>query len=358
MSNLYQWSRKHASSLAFVAGFVWDNIMLDRIDHIFANVMLATYLLLAGASIVISNMHEHRKRRTGNERRYARLIPYILQFCFGSLFSAYIIFYTQSASLITDWPFLLFLVFLVVLNEYAHKRYTAPPIQFSIFFFVLFSWSVFSLPVFLGRMGGDVFVMSGLLSLLGVFFLSLIVRSVASPVYAESRSLIAVGVLSLYALFNYAYWTNNIPPIPLALKEIGVYHSVTRTSDGSYNLSFEPKPWHFLQRGTSAVFTRAGNEPVYVWSSVFAPAKLSASLSYTWSYFDPTDDQWIMTDRVPFPLTGGRDDGYRGYTQKFGVFPAQWRVDVETARHELVGRASFEIVNGTVPAGTLVTEVH
>lgn len=357
MSSLYEKIKNHGNSIAFVAGFIWDNLMLDRIDHWFANLMLGTYLVLSALSILVLNMHEARKRRYGVERKYSGWIPPILQFCFGSLFSAYIVFYTESASLIANWPFLAFLVLLVLLNEFFRKQYLSPAFQLCVFFTVLFSYNVFFLPVVVGRMGGDIFILSGIASLVVIAGLAVLMRFSAPKVFTGKGLAAIAGIVAIYALFNIAYWTNLIPPVPLSLREIGVYHSVVRQNDGAYQLVFEPDSWYPLVNGTSKVFNRAKNESAYVFSSVFAPTKLSVPIFYAWSYFDETDKVWVTTDRVEFPLKGGREEGYRGYTLKSGVFPARWRVDVETSRKELIGRVNFTIVSATTSPKDMVTKI-
>lgn len=356
VKNLYLKIKPHAYTLAFIAGFIWDNVMLSRIDHVFANVMLTTYLGLVAICIIALNMHEARRTRGHSARRYARFLPLILQFCFGSLFSAYIIFYTQSASLMVNWPFLVFLVLLVISNEIFRSRYLSPTFQLCTFFIVLFSYSIFSLPVYLGRMGEDVFILSGLLSIAVLVGLYFILRLVAPEIMTRSRLPLIAGISVIYVLFIVAYFTNVIPPVPLSLKEIGVYHSVHRANDGTYDLTFEPGRWYPLFKDTAGVYHRKINEPVYIWSSVFAPTKLTIAIFHTWSYFDETDKVWVTTDRLEFQVVGGRDDGYRGYSYKTGIFPARWRVAVETARRERVGLMEFTVVDTDSASLSLVTE--
>jgi hypothetical protein len=358
LKDIYSTIKKHGSSLAFIAGFIWDNVMLDRIDHGFARLMLTTYLILAALIILILNSHEARRSRGKEAARYAVWLPLILQFCFGSLFSAYIIFYTHSASLAVSWPFIVFLVFLVISNEIFHKRYLSPAFQLPIFFIVLFSYSIFSLPIILGRMGSDVFIMSGLFSLAVIYILALTSRILAPEVFAKGRMLLWTSIISIYVIFNLAYFSNIIPPVPLSLKEIGVFHSVSKSGSDSYLVSYEPGPWHPILKDTSKVFNRFGSEGVYVFSSVFAPTNLTVPIFYSWAYFDEADKVWVTTDRLEFKVSGGREEGYRGYYVKKGVFPGLWRVDIETARKETVGRLKFKIVPTSEPIENLVTETR
>ncbi len=358
MKSIYDKLKPHLSALAFVLGFIWDNIMLSRIDHALANVMLTTYLGLSALCIIVLNMQEARRVRGKAARRYALWLPPILQFCFGSLFSAYIIFYTQSASLAVNWPFLIFLVLLVLSNEIFRSRYASIVFQLPVFFIVLFSYSTFSLPILLGRMGGDVFILSGLWSLGTLACLAFLLRVLAREIVRKNFLPIVAGVFAVYAVFNLAYFSGVIPPVPLSLKEIGVYHSVLRSDDGAYSLTFEPGRWYPLFKDTADVYKRAPNELVYVWSSVFAPTRLTVPIFHVWSYFDEIDKVWVTTDRLEFRLSGGREEGYRGYTFKQSVFPARWRVAVETARKERIGLVEFRIADITASVPNLVTELR
>jgi len=356
VKSIYIKIKPHASTLAFIAGFIWDSLMLSRIDHVFARVMLTTYLCLAAVCIVVINIHESRKAGSKTTLRYDRYLPLILQFCFGSLFSAYIIFYTQSASLAVNWPFVVFLIFLAFSNEIFRARYVSLIFQLCTFFVVLFSYSIFSLPIVMGRMGGDVFVLSGLWSLGAIICLSLVVRFTAREIFRRGILQLVAGISAIYTLFNLAYFTNIIPPVPLSLKEIGIYHLVAREPDRTYKLIFERGSWYPLFNGTSDIYHRADNEPVYVWSSVFAPTKLAVPIFHVWSYFDEIDRVWVTTDRLEFLVVGGREEGYRGYSFKQSVFPARWRVVVETARKERVGQVEFRLVSAKALAENLVTE--
>jgi len=356
MASFWPKIKHHASALAFIAGFIWDNRMLTRIDHVFANVMLGSYLSLSAISIIVINMPTGTRWHQKIIEKAARWLPLILQFCFGSLFSAYIVFYTRSASLTIDWPFLLLLVILVVSNELLRKRYLEITLPLSLFFIVLFSYSIFSLPILVGTMGSEIFITSGIISLLVTFLLALLLSRIAPERLRKSRRSLILSVILIYVLFNFAYFTNIIPPVPLSLKEIGVYHTVTRESDGTYDLTFEPGAWYPFLSKTADVLHLENNEPAYVWSSVFAPTKLTIPLFYRWQYFDATTQTWVATDLIQFSIVGGRDDGFRGYSMKSNVFPGQWRVDVETAGKDIVGRVEFSVEGTSTPLSNLITE--
>jgi len=358
MSRLFQNIKHHGTSLAFIAGFIWDNIMLSRIDHWFANVMLTTYLVLSALCILAMNLTPSLGWKKRLAEKTSKWFPFILQFCFGSLCSAYIILYTRSASLISDWPFLVFLVFLVVSNELLRHRYLSITLPGSIFFAALFSYSIFSLPILTHSIGDIIFILSGIASLTVFLFFVFLLSRVAPERFKASKVSLFASVVGIYILFNLAYFGGFIPPVPIALKEIGVYHTIVRTSAGNYELSFEPSKWYKLFGGTAPIFHKSAGEPVYIWSAIFAPTALTLPIFHRWQYFNEIDKAWVTTDMLQFSIVGGRDQGFRGYSAKTNVFPAKWRIDVETIRGDLIGRIEFSIENSQKSFDGLITVVR
>ena len=60
--------------------------------------------------------------------------------------------------------------------------------------------------------------------------------------------------------------------------------------------------------------------------------------------------------RLAYVITGGRSDGYRGYTLVNSYQNGKWRCSVETTRGQVLGRELFTIDN-TISASSLVVEV-
>ena len=77
---------------------------------------------------------------------------------------------------------------------------------------------------------------------------------------------------------------------------------------------------------------------MYVWSTIFAPAELSTTIIHQWQYYDDVERKWVERDLISYQITGGREDGYRGYTYKTNVDEGRWRVDAETERGQVLGR--------------------
>lgn len=333
---------RHLSSVALVGGFVADSLTLRRVDLLLENLIFLGYLTLAAAGILFVNYYDVRALRFAGKpaERLRALAPLGIQFAFGALFSGLVVFYFRSSSLGASWPFLLLLAGLLVGNEFFRSRYQKLVFQSSVFFVALFSYLIVLVPVLTGKIGADVFLVSGgaSIAVMALLFLAL-VRLVGHP-KAHPRFLMR-SVLGIYIVVNALYFANLIPPVPLGLKDAGVYHSVSRIpATDSYQVVYENQSWYRYLRPYDVIHVAEG-EPVYVYSAVFAPTNLNTVVYHHWQRFDARRDGWLTTDRLQFPISGGRDAGYRGYTAKTNPAPGRWRVDIITERGQRIGRVSF-----------------
>lgn len=346
---------RHLSSAALVFGFIVDNLTLQRIDLLFENLVLASYLFIAALAIAIINLYEGETLRGKFFGWLYTWMPIVMQFAFGALFSGFFVFYSRSASLATSWPFLIVLLGLLIGNEFFKKRYLWLSFQMSIFFVAVFSFLIFFLPVLLKTINAWVFVLSGVVSLIIVllFFRAL---SYAIPHHTQKgKTMLYWSIGGLFVLINILYFTNIIPPIPLALKDAGVYHSVSRSGAG-YTVLTEDHPWYRALFPYDTIHTLPG-QPVYIFSAIFAPTKIKTQVFHHWQYYDEGKSEWVSKSRVSFPIVGGRDGGYRGYSLRPSVLPGWWRVDIETPRGQLIGRVKFWVEHvGQKPL--LKTEVY
>ena len=339
---------RRLSLLSFVFGFVWDSLTLTRIDRLFDNLVLVSYLAVAFASIVLINAHGPGRRLQGKfSERGARLARLLLPFAFGGLFSGFLIFYSRSGSVVSSAPFLLLLTALFIGNELFRRHYQRFIFQMSVFFVTLYSYTALIVPILWGKIGSVIFVVSGILA---IFLFSLSLRAislVARDEVGNSRHALWTIVTIIFVTFNVLYFNNMIPPIPLSLKEIGIYHDIVRTRGGEYRLTFEKAPWYAVGKKTSSVLQVREGESVYAWSSVFAPTRLDTEVLHRWSYVNEESGEWESSSVVGFPISGGRNEGYRGYSIKENIFPGKWRVDVETLRGQIIGRFVFRVETAT-----------
>ncbi|MBI2120588.1 MAG: hypothetical protein HYT94_03120 [Parcubacteria group bacterium] len=153
-----QWYEKYersVSALAFVGGFILDNVTLSRIDRFFDMFVMFFWLIAAAVSILA--FHFFRKK----SEYVSDLLRFFIQIAFGALFSGFTVMYMRSGSFVASFPFLALVIFLFVGNEFFRKHYLRLTFQVSILFTAVFFLMIFYVPILLGRMGAGVFLLSG-----------------------------------------------------------------------------------------------------------------------------------------------------------------------------------------------------
>lgn len=353
---LIHWYERYVSPVALLGGFLLDTfIFLDRIDSLQSYVLLSSYMVLAAAGIMVVHLISTGRFKGWLALRIAPFAPVFIQFAFGGLFSGFLAVYSRSASVAVSWIFVIVLAALLVGNERFRAQYMKLPFQIGVYFIVLFSFLIFLLPIVFERIGPAMFILSGVASLVVItLFISLLYKVVPQVVHDE-RTRVARTVASIFVLFNVLYFTNAIPPLPLALKEAGVYHNVMREND-EYVLTAEQVPWYKRYLLYNTTFHRASGEKAYVFTAIYTPRGLSTLVIHQWQRKNESGD-WITESVVPFTISGGREEGYRGYSSKSALANGAWRVNVLTKSGQVIGRVSFTVVPAS-SAPTLVEVRH
>jgi len=345
--------KKRWLTVAFIAGFIVDTITLNRVDEVFDNIILFSYVLLAMLSILLlyAGIAERFSEKVNHFLKTK--IPYVMQYAFGGLLSGMLIFYGRSGSFTDSWPFILMILAVIYGNETIKDRSNRLVYNLVIFFTGLFAYVVLVVPVFLGKMGPWIFVGSGLIACCIMYLLfSALERIVPNFIRLQKRSIVFfVGLV--YVTLNVLYFSNIIPPIPLSLKHVGIYHSVVRYEDSSYELSYEKPKWWEWYRESNTVFHYDQGDNIFCYASVFAPSRLETKIYHRWEYYDEVEKQWKEHGRFPYVIQGGRGEGYRGYTQISGFRDGTWRCTVETERRQILGKETFIVEAGE--KGELVT---
>ncbi|MEX0931128.1 MAG: DUF2914 domain-containing protein [Candidatus Paceibacterota bacterium] len=332
---------KHISSFALVAGFVIDSFTLQRIDLLFENIVLLSYIVIAGTCILFLSLWKEEWLQRPVLGKVHALLLIAMQFAFGGLFSAFLIFYSRSSSLIASAPFLLLLFFILIGNELFKKQYIRLTVQISIFFLVLYSYLIFTIPVLLGQMSWWIFLLSGAISLVLIRVFILLLRLV-NPAKMIMAGNMFLPIIIIFVLINGLYFLNIIPPIPLSLKDSGVYHSLTRTQDGSYVVEEETKTFRDYFRMYEQVSLRAGDS-LFAFTSIFAPTNFETDIYHVWEQYNRKSEEWEETNRIRLPIVGGRDGGYRTFSVKQNPGMGLWRVSAVTARGQVIGRINISV---------------
>ncbi len=337
--------KKHERALSFIAfvlGFIWDGITLKYVSLPEAGLILGGYLFLIAVSVVIFNRLKSKISLGFIKDKITKLIPYFIQFLFGTLFNAAFLFYFQSAELHTSWPFLVFIALVLFSNELFRKYHALLYFQIIMFFIASYLYFVFVMPIVLGKTNTEIFLLSGATSLVINFILMAILSIFAKKRFLHRHILMTVIILIIYAGFNFLYFSKIIPPIPLALKSADIFHYVEKKSD-KYIVSYESAQSSFWNFGKKQIHLKE-SAPIYVFTAVFAPATISTQIYHEWWYFDEKDSNWKLKSKIKFPIIGGRSGGYRGYSIHRDLEGGEWRVYVTTENGNKLGRVNFEVV--------------
>ncbi|MGB6153366.1 MAG: DUF2914 domain-containing protein, partial [Pricia sp.] len=276
--------------------------------------------------------------------RFEEFFPLAIQFFFGGLSSAYVIYFSRSVSLSKTATFFIILLALLFANEFLKKRISNKYLQFSAYFFISFTFFTFMIPVFMKDMGTRIFIFSGLVSLGSVLALIILIYRTSPSARMEIRLPKLLGIIAaIYAFINVLYIFNLIPPVPLALDEGMVAHKIS-IENHRYVVSYEKNDNHIFWRDYRQKFHHTLNGNVYVFSSIFAPTDFKESVLHRWKWYDSNTEEWVTVEDIGFDITGGRDNGFRGYTYKNNVWAGQWEVDVITNEGLVLGVIDFEIV--------------
>lgn len=352
------WARyeRPLSTVSLILGFSFDLIVAKRPDSVYDNVLLLAYLLVAASCIIILNRRSLRPSKVDGiavpqAKPLALLL--ILQFCFGGLSSNLLVLYGHSGTISGTALFIGILAAMLVGNEFLRERYDELRFNLAVYSVLLLTYLTVAAPTFL-------FHSIGALPFAGSVTIALLVMAVFIFILSRSARLFrgrfglsrivqsSVIVGAVFVIFILLYVGRLIPPVPLSLKAIGIYHAVSHTAAG-YEGTYEPAPWWEFWKDTSGMYRAPAGANAYCFSSIFAPTGLTAPVAHRWEWYDPGVGSWQTEAIVTFPITGGRSGGYYGYSIKSLGQPGAWRCDVETAGGALIGRTTFMAVSDAIP---------
>lgn len=335
---------KYAPILFFIGGFIFDTLTLGRIDRLYDLVVLCSHMTLLTITIYLFNLMGDGKFKNAFLERYKAFFPWIIQFFFGGLSSAYVIYFSRSVSLSKTASFFVILLALLFANEFLKKRISNKYLQFSVYYFINFTFFTFIIPVFLREMNTSIFIISGIVSLLCTLILISLTYFKSPSTRKEIKIYKLIGIIfSIYIVINIFYFLKLIPPVPLALEHGIVAHHI-QADGGKYTITHERDDGFIFWRDHRLEFICKPNERVYVFTSIFAPTNLKKSIIHRWKWHNPESDTWEIIEDISYDINGGRDGGYRGYTYKSNIKKGEWKVDVITNEELVLGVIDFEII--------------
>ena len=317
--------RRYAPAAFFIAGFLWDALTLGRAIKPIDLWILLGYL--AGAAAILIALGREVSFRG------SKYLNAVLQFFFGGIFSALFIFYFLSSSSLPGYLVVIALAALLIGNEFLESAYSELSISWALFTLCAIMFFNFALAHAFRSISTFWFYLGTLIATLLVVLLRRTSKRESSSVKPALG--VAIVMLALHA-FNF------IPPVPLVKKQMFIGHDVRREPEG-YVAVVESPGWRFW-RSSSATFHRSGGERVYCFTSVFVPNGIATTIRHRWEYRE--NDEWKTASLISFPIEGGRQTGYRGYTYKRNLTPGRWRVTAESETGSAIGILDFTVVAG------------
>ena len=344
----YERNERSVTVLSFVAGFLFDIVTLGRIDSwlsigqqilylvVIATALTQMFLEQGGPQLELDKMFFFK-------RWYYQYRTAIVHFLFGSLLNLYTIFFFKSSSLLVSFSFLAFLVLLLVANESKRFKSLGLPFKFGMLSLCVLSFFAYVVPILVGSIGLLVFLSSMPVGCLPLIGLGWWIRARAPQLFPQARKQIHLPLSLVLLGFFILYYFRVIPPVPLSIPFIGVYHSVERTEQG-YRLGHERPQWRFWHNGDQDFVARPGDK-VYVFFRIFSPTRFSDQVLMRWYWKDGARG-WTLQDSIPIKIVGGREQGFRGYGFKSNYQPGAWKVQIETTDAREIGRVYFDLQTG------------
>lgn len=325
----------------FILGFAFDALMLRRIDEPKVILQQAAYLVFSAVLIAVELIETIREvPPPALLRKVWRFREPLLHFMLGTLLNSYTIFYFKSAGGLTSLVFIAMLAALLTINEFKNFGKSQARVHVAFWSLCLISYLAALAPIILGFIGTLPFLAAVSVSCLvfAAFYSLLKPRLAGQSSLARTHLLAPFGATQ--ALFVLLYFAHVIPPVPLSVIDMGVYHDVQKR-EGSYELTYTRSRFKFWQHGDQNFLARPGDS-IFCFAQVFSPSRFKDELQVRWLYHDEKSG-WQPSDAIPMPIVGGREEGYRGITKKTHYQPGDWRVQIETKDGREIGWIGFRV---------------
>jgi len=339
---------RHVTVAFFAGGFVFDILTVGRIDSWLTIGQQAAYLALISFVLLQMFFEQGGQRKPAQDaaqgprlkRWYYEYRSALVHFLLGAQLSLYTIFFFKSSSLLVSFGFLAFLVALLVANESRRFKALGLNVRFALLGLCFLAFAACVVPIFVGSIGTAVFLLSMLVGSLPLALAAWWVGRGFPDLFAQARKQILLPLGCVLIGFLGFYLARLIPPVPLSIPFIGVYHGVEKSGE-DYLLAHE-RPWWRIWHNGDQDFRAQPGDKVYVFFRVFSPARFADQVQMRW-YWKPEGRGWTLQDTIPIKIVGGREQGFRGYGVKTNYQPGAWKVQVETADGREIGRVYFDL---------------
>lgn len=338
--NYYTENEQKLNIYFFIGGIIFDFLTLSEIDSLASILQQIFYISSVGYLLYLDFL----SRYAGFQFRFDRLNKLwvyrdaIIHFLMGGMLNMYSLFFLKSASIMSSFVFLGFMLGMIVANELQIVKENKISLKIALYFICVFSFFAILFPLGLGFVGFVPFSMAFVSTLFFVYFIYKIISKRIPDRKVLGRSLVlpSLTIINLFLIFYVMGW---IPPVPLSVQELGIYHNVEKSEYGDYVLYSEKPWWKFWQSGDQEFLAQTGDS-IFVFVRIFSPTRFNDSVTLHWQLYNEKRG-WLTTDKIKMKISGGRKEGFRGYAFKQNYQEGDWRVLVETNDGHEIGRQSF-----------------
>jgi hypothetical protein len=350
-----RFARRHHLALdvcLFIAGFLFDVSFTQRIDS--RGVLVHQSVSLAACLVLVA--WDHRLTQTAEPVGWwgvvARNRQWLLHLLLGGLLNVFLVFFFRSSGTALTLVFVAILVTLLVLNELPRVRARGPLVRGALLSFSMTAYLMYLLPIVTGslhRWQPVTAVAIGAALTLAMW--RLLVWLTPDPRWTFGRA--GLPGLALQAVLLALLVADLVPPVPLALKHIGIYTSVRPSPDGApmrFFLTWQPaEAWEVWRRDARTLVAEEGQR-AWVYARIFAPMGFDDEVSFVWEKRGA--DGWVaLGPPQAEPLHGGMDEGFRVFTSRPLTARGDYRVRLLAEDGREVGRRAFTFTPGPAPPG-------
>lgn len=365
--SFFKFCIKHFKTISFFTGFITDILILPKTTsphYIWVgpiNIAVILIFVLTRQAVQGNLVRRTKKLKKdlkvsleGKERKtfddlktkgYKRIekatrwATFGVSFFLGTLLSNTLVYYFRSSDVIQMWPVFLIIIIAIILNEFVYGRVP----DLILFYIGLTFYIIFNVPIVINRVNTYTFFVSILVAVIVTSIFTVLLQRI----YLSRKDFIFLIIFSMFFPFLMLrlYYINYIPAVPLALGDSGFYTKVEKIDVGggyTYNREdkglVQDKKFFVLNKDHYDLLTlkEINGGEMYFYSSIISPANVSADITHVWEKYDAEREIWIKEAEIGYPISGGREDGYRGYSQIGNISQGKWRVRV-LADGRLVG---------------------
>lgn len=345
-------------ALFFSLGFIFDLFTLGEIDDLSNIFTLGVYLLLATSVLIIEYLN--LERPLPNNGIKAKIVDMIFEykndifhFLTGSLLSAFTLFYFKSGSVSNSFFFFLIMISLLLLNEVEMFQKRGLIMKSSVYMLCFISYLIYLVPIILGEASSIIFY-SSIICAISISVLANSLLTKYNNLKEQNIRQLLIPQISISLIFICLYFVKVLPPIPLSLKTIGIYHEVKK-SNGEY-ITKDMRPWYQFWNQADEDFKARPGDKIYVFTKIFSPGNFSSKVYLHW--LKDGENGFTTSDKIALKVTGGRKEGFRGYAYKSNYTQGNWQVRVETGDGLEIGRINFSIESDSTKSKRLFKTVN